>query len=246
MLDKDTLLKHRTFASEEQIEKDYLQHMVLRSIYEKATDKAVFKGGTALQKAFGLSRFSEDLDFTLNGDAMKEIDRGLENLSNYCDVVNNIDDDRIVKGGVTSFLLRLRGPVRIETITIDIVNEQTLLSPMTRQIRPIYNDPQPYLVHVMNEKEILAEKARAMLSREAKKARDLYDIYFMLMQSIDIDMELVYGKLKFIGGRFSINEFRKSVMGLENRWDDLRAYVGTLPQYGEVASYVLEKFENIL
>src|SRR3989337_4605846 len=47
-----------------QIERDYLQHIVLLFLYRHAGNWLVFKGGTALQKAYGLNRFSEDLDFT--------------------------------------------------------------------------------------------------------------------------------------------------------------------------------------
>ena len=48
-----------------QIEKDYIQHVFLINLYRRVGDEIVFKGGTALQKCYGLNRFSEDLDFTL-------------------------------------------------------------------------------------------------------------------------------------------------------------------------------------
>src|SRR3989337_1771728 len=47
-----------------QIERDYLQHIVLLFLYRHAGNWLVFKGGTSLQKAYGLNRFSDDLDFT--------------------------------------------------------------------------------------------------------------------------------------------------------------------------------------
>ena len=51
-----------------QVEKDYFQHIVLAALSRKMAGSLVFKGGTALQKAGVVSRFSEDLDFTLTGD----------------------------------------------------------------------------------------------------------------------------------------------------------------------------------
>src|SRR3989338_5293755 len=51
-----------------QIEKEYLQHIILQLIYSQ-TSALLFKGGTAIKKAYGLKRFSEDLDFTKIGEA---------------------------------------------------------------------------------------------------------------------------------------------------------------------------------
>ena len=47
-----------------QVESDYLQHILLLLLSRRAGNWLVFKGGTALQKAYGLNRFSDDLDFT--------------------------------------------------------------------------------------------------------------------------------------------------------------------------------------
>ena len=48
-----------------QQEKDYFQYMILAAIYSKPDKNIIFRGGTALQKAYGLNRFSEDLDFSI-------------------------------------------------------------------------------------------------------------------------------------------------------------------------------------
>ena len=47
-----------------QVERDYLQHIILRAIYSRVSNGLVFKGGTALQKLGIVDRFSIDLDFT--------------------------------------------------------------------------------------------------------------------------------------------------------------------------------------
>jgi predicted nucleotidyltransferase component of viral defense system len=46
-----------------QLEKDYLQHLFLLFLSRRTKDQLVFKGGTALQKIYGLNRFSIDLIF---------------------------------------------------------------------------------------------------------------------------------------------------------------------------------------
>jgi len=40
-----------------QAEKDYLQHLLLFLMSKNARSELVFKGGTCLQKAYGLGRF---------------------------------------------------------------------------------------------------------------------------------------------------------------------------------------------
>ena len=45
-----------------QLELDYYQHLILSKIFEKY-NTIYFKGGTCLQKCYGIKRFSEDLDF---------------------------------------------------------------------------------------------------------------------------------------------------------------------------------------
>jgi predicted nucleotidyltransferase component of viral defense system len=49
-----------------QAEKDYFQQIFLSILYGRFGKELIFKGGTALNKAYGLDCFSEDLDFTLS------------------------------------------------------------------------------------------------------------------------------------------------------------------------------------
>lgn len=64
-------------------EKDYLQHTFLLFLSRHSKNDLVFKGGTALQKAYSLNRFSIDLDFTLNREisAREIIDRVIADLT---------------------------------------------------------------------------------------------------------------------------------------------------------------------
>jgi predicted nucleotidyltransferase component of viral defense system len=49
-------------------ERDYLQHLLLFSLYRRS-QSLVFKGGTALRIVYQGNRYSEDLDFNGPGDA---------------------------------------------------------------------------------------------------------------------------------------------------------------------------------
>lgn len=54
-------------VSEQFIEKDYYVTEILRIVAERLGEKAMFKGGTSLSKAWGLiNRFSEDIDLFVN------------------------------------------------------------------------------------------------------------------------------------------------------------------------------------
>lgn len=77
------------------VEKDYWVSKILRDIsLSEYADKAYFKGGTSLSKAYGLiERFSEDLDlfvFTGNMEASKQAEKTLnKKLSKYIIEQNN-------------------------------------------------------------------------------------------------------------------------------------------------------------
>src|SRR3989338_150593 len=66
MLDKNELNQFRQLKNLDliQLEKDYLQNLLLHNIYSVIGRTLVFKGGTCLYKLHNLDRFSEDLDFS--------------------------------------------------------------------------------------------------------------------------------------------------------------------------------------
>ena len=91
-----------------QKEKDYVQHWIL-SFLSRAGFGGVFKGGTCLQKAFGLPRYSEDLDFTINDSAEPD----LESISAYLSSAgfSGLVWKQEKSPNSTSAKLRYRGPL---------------------------------------------------------------------------------------------------------------------------------------
>lgn len=78
----------RFAVSEQFVEKDYYVTEILRIAAKRLSEKVMFKGGTSLSKGWGLiSRFSEDIDLFVNGDAfdpppgVNKMDRILKELS---------------------------------------------------------------------------------------------------------------------------------------------------------------------
>ena len=64
VIGKEELLETANFEQPYQKEKDYIEELFLAEIYEEA-DELVFKGGTAMSKFYGSTRFSDDLDFSV-------------------------------------------------------------------------------------------------------------------------------------------------------------------------------------
>ncbi|HII39125.1 TPA: nucleotidyl transferase AbiEii/AbiGii toxin family protein [Candidatus Micrarchaeota archaeon] len=224
-----------------QKEKDYLQHWSLRFLSQSGFS-GVFKGGTCLQKAFNLPRYSEDLDFTL--DDSKEPD--FDSLAAFLNSAGFSVRSHAEKNGAnsTSVKLRARGPlyngaaISEATITFDFSKrEKTLFKPVPTTITPSYPDLLPYSIRAMDEREITAEKIRAIITRSS--ARDLFDLYFLLHRNSPPDKKTVDAKLSFYSTSFDFKEFAKRVDALEKIWKkEITALTPNYLEYGAVAKEV--------
>ena len=97
---------------------------------------------------------------------------------------------------------------------------------------PVYDDLQPYAPLVMNTIKILAEKVRALAVRS--KARDLYDVWFLLRRGTRVDLGLVQRKLAYYGRTFDRASFMESIVGLSGTWEaELSPLVRTFPKFDE-------------
>jgi predicted nucleotidyltransferase component of viral defense system len=242
MIDRETLTRISKIMGLKlfQQEKNYVQTVLLRSIYSKVSRELTFKGGTALALFYGLNRFSEDLDFTLEEDfdlqdLMKEIKRDFEALDMEASF-------KVLEDSPRSFSLRIgaEGPLftrEIERcyVRVDVSKtEKVLRAVQVKELRPMYPDILPFFVVVMDPDEILAEKAKAMVSWA--KARDLYDLWFLLNMNAKIDLELIGEKLQYYEKDFRVREFMENVRKLRRVWErELRpVVVGSLPKFEEV------------
>jgi predicted nucleotidyltransferase component of viral defense system len=164
MIDKEALIRIAKFTGMKpfQQEKNYIQLLILKSIYSFVSRELVLKGETALSLFHGLNRFSEDLDFTLkeNFDVkklMNEIGKDLEAFG----VRNNI---RILEDNPISFSFRIgaEGPLFTKEIERCFVRveiskrEEVVKDVEVKEVKPIYADISPFLVTVMSAEEILA------------------------------------------------------------------------------------------
>lgn len=251
-MNKDELRRYKgvTGYSLGQVEKDYLQHIILGAISRNLAGMLAFKGGTALQKMGIITRFSEDLDFTAKEvptlERLQRISSGIFSAFNYpVEFDTPTDDERTL-----SFRMRIRGPLyqgreSISTLRLEISKrEQIMIPPERREINPQYSDIIPYVLEVMNLDEIMAEKVRAIMTRD--KARDLYDLYFIITRNVVISKDLINKKLAYYNMEFDFDTFLEKCNLLERRWNsEMQTLVDKLPSSTVVLDEVRRKFSNI-
>lgn len=228
-----------------QAERDYLQHLFLILLSKYSSNELVFKGGTALQKAHGLKRFSIDIDFTQVRDCdvlalMKKISRGIHDLG----YSNKFEETKTL--GKT-FVFRIQGPLYAHTsisscsLRIEISQrEAIILNPELRTINPIYKDLQPYSVLVMNLQEILAEKIRAIMTRN--KPRDVFDLHFLLSKGIKFDMVFINKKLSYYKEAYAKERFIIKLKEKKLLWEkEMKNYIVDVPDFEEIIKEIIKK-----
>ncbi len=225
-----------------QIEKDYLQQLFLFFLAQKTSDELIFKGGTALQKAYGLNRFSIDLDFTeyntLPNDLFKHIGDNFTAFGFETTVKETMQKDSVTIKCVTKGPLYMESEKSMSLLKIDIsIREKAILGPETKEIFPVYPDIPPYLVRIMPMEEILAEKVRAIMTRN--KARDLFDIRFLLKKGALFNKKLIDEKLKYYNLTFSWKSFIEAVQKIEPIWvKELSQLTAPVPDFKVVENEI--------
>ncbi len=232
-------------------EKDYLSDLILLSISRNTKDQLVFKGGTCLFKFYKLDRFSEDLDFTLKKDLdierlFKRIVSDLNTFGAECEIkkVKHVQDSILVT-------LKIKGPLyrgdekTIATMRIDINTKSTVeLKPIARQYVSLYSDIPTFSILVMQEKEILVEKIRAILTRT--KARDVYDLWFLFRKGIEFDLELVNKKLEYYGMKWNKEKFVQALNIKAEIWEsELKPLLRNIPDFRRVKKFILERIKHV-
>ncbi len=250
MLNKKDLENYRNITNLNlgQVERDYLQHLVLMLLYKIADRHLIFKGGTALHKVYSLPRFSEDLDFTLCEEIdMKNLFAKLCNALKTSGYDSSFEIKKEIPTGKT-IRLKINGPLYTGQenskfyLILEVSNrEKVILDSQTKEIIPPYSDIVPYLVKVMDLKEIFAEKVRAIITRDA--ARDVFDLNFLLDKNIKPDLKLINEKLKYYNKSFDKKEFKDAVEKKTKLWKkDLTPLILNFPEYSTVKNRILKEF----
>lgn len=232
-------------------EKDYLQDLILFSIYSDIGKELIFKGGTCLYKIHKLNRFSEDLDFTLTKKIdMEKITHKVISDLMLLNIRGRIKEIKEYQKGMNIRLL-LNGPLYRggkETqcfIPLNISKkEQVLLKPKKESILPLYREIPTFEIFAMQEEEILAEKVRAILTRQ--KPRDVYDLWFLLTKkNIVFDPNLIDKKLALYDLRLDLTELRNRIERVKGLWEiDLKnLMIGELQKFDKIKGELFEKIK---
>ncbi len=223
MIDREVLLNIPEYAQPYQKEKDYIEELFLSEIYGRFGETLVFKGGTALSKFYNSDRFSDDLDFSLTMEG-----RDAETMSEIIDSVSHSYPTKTLRALSKSMLvyeLSIRGPLfetsnKYQHLKLEIDrNARVLETPSAMRRNPAYPDLKPYVAAVMRKEEILAEKVVTLLFRRNIKARDLYDLYFIIKTGISPRVSLIDKKMKVYGHTFTVAQFERRIVAIGKIWD---------------------------
>lgn len=170
--------------------REYLQALILESMQRSgAMVLLAFHGGTALRFLFGSGRYSEDLDFALEGEAKRYDFRAYlrtiksELLGQGYQIELKINDNKIVHTASVRFpgLLFDLGlsPHPSQTLSIKIEVDTNPPSGATLATSLIRRHFVLRLQH-HDQASLIAGKIHAIFQRPFVKGRDLYDLFWYL------------------------------------------------------------------
>ena len=218
--------------AEKELFHDIFLYLLFSKKLKKYTRYLAFKGGTCLYKCYGFPRFSEDLDFDilLGKLSKKNIDLLFnKHLTNMPREIFGFANYFRIKENPTGFNVHtdIRDPAFSQThkdchIKFDLSSRKKLI----QDIKEIeynasltlnyFNVERLFSLNTVDPKEIFAEKILAILDKrfifgQRDEARDLFDLYILLLKGYGCKIEDVKEKLAD----------RKNVFTLENFYDSI-------------------------
>ena len=246
-------IANRLGIRDTQIEKDYVIGWVLRgiSINSYLKERLIFKGGTCLRKIyFPDYRFSEDLDFTFNGEDFdtEKIKKHFEELIEWIKVetriTTNIKDEVVHQTGNYNFYLGYTGPLggigTNKSLKVDIANDEILCDkPVVKTVCNEYTDlNEEFKVLSYTLDEIITEKLRSLMQRTMP--RDLYDIFYLFeIENNDIEHYIFNFKKKAVFKKLNPGELTEAVQNKKERfkrqWEEnLVNQIRDVPDFDDV------------
>jgi len=199
------------------LEKDYFLTVLLFLI--KDVSGIYFKGGTALNKIFlKHSRLSEDLDFSCKGSLSKVKNEIIEILNTNKPIFPKFKFENNTK---TFFRMKIfyRSFFQEKNYIILDVNSKAsiYLAIKKMNIPHFYNNIPNFEINVLSGKELVAEKVRAMITRN--QPRDYFDVYMLLTNGYKLDNKLIKKKLKDVKEELDVERIFKNARKIYSFWD---------------------------
>jgi len=225
-------IAERKRLSLENAEKDYLLDLLLFQISTESGNSLVLKGGTCLYKLSSLNRFSEDLDFTLNSRRFDEeaLARKIVRRLSLIGIEGRVKEIER-SGNEINIRFLFKGPLfdggqkSLCRIVVNISQRERVLEELRREmVMPSSREISSFQVYAMSEREIAAEKVRAIMTRN--KARDVFDLWFLTRRGVVPDLPMVGKKLRIYKLSFSLERFIASIDEKRKSWEtDLRGLI---------------------
>lgn len=180
-------------------------------------------------------RFPDDT----GADIAALVDAAARDLTNYGATVT----DRSIEETETTVRSRLgiHGPLytgdrrSVSFVRLEVNKRRTVSDVHTRRYTPPFPDIPSVDLAVLGESELLAEKIRALATRE--QPRDLYDCYHLLSKGVTVDGALVREKLDYYGLDYDPDAILDAVGALESSWSDLDALTySALPSFSTAST----------
>lgn len=197
---------------------EYLQTQILKalslSIYN---DKISFLGGTCLRFAYGINRFSEDLDF----DLIKKENFNIEDL--MLEIKNKLElqgfkVDVRAKTTKNIHIIFFKFKNVLQEFGFNVHKDEKILIKFEIDFNPYsniktetkfadsFNERFPMLVNSLET--LFAQKVLAIVFRPYQKGRDFYDlVWFLSQKKIEPNYEIFKEKSINIGNRKELIEF---------------------------------------
>ena len=246
-------LSRKSNINESVIAREYVQLSILRELYSTNFSKNIyFKGGTALRLIYGGKRFSEDLDFTVTmSDALftngiAKIFDNLRSLYPY-----EIKEKETLTGKTYLLTAKINGMSAPSYVRLDFSMRESVIEPVESILKTDYPIILQNFISTLSKNEILAEKIRAIMTRN--KLRDLYDAWLLLEIGAVLDINLINKKLAYYNESFdesklldALEKFQKNDFIV-----DLRPFVpinersklGNFFDY--IKGYLIKEFDNV-
>ncbi len=198
-------------------DKELLQAAVLKVISEAKfiSAKVVLQGGNALRLCYNGMRFSNDLDFVMNNTAINEKDvKELvsllsKNLKRY--IINPYKVKYAENKPIYKIMVEVKSQKRAAiSVTVEFVVSIKAYESRTKIAKARSLPSIQIFTQVESQEEILADKivafgGRGLIKGMPFKARDVWDIFWLLSNNVHIRNELIVKKIK----EYNIPHFRQ-------------------------------------
>lgn len=252
MLTKEQLqdLSKKKKTNEYVVSREFLQLLLLKELYGNSFSEDIyFKGGTCIRLVYGGSRFSEDLDFTVDMEEeefKKNIEKFFKQMSSSYPI--EFKEKETITGRTYLATIRTDFLKQEVYIKLDFSFREKPLEPVQKIVKDIDN---PIIfksfVNCLSKDEIFAEKVRAFLNRE--KARDVYDLWILLELGANYREELIAKKTSYYNVEYKKEDMLKRIKSLskESFVTELRPFVPINERegLGDLFEYICEYLKKV-